>query len=63
MVVGTCGRVTDLLERGALKLNSVSVIILDEADEMLQDDWKDELEKILTLGGTDLREANFLGST
>ena len=47
VVVGTCGRVMDLLERGALKLNDVSVIILDEADEMLNMGFADDVEKIL----------------
>ena len=47
VVVGTCGRVMDLLERKALKLGEVSVIILDEADEMLNMGFADDVEKIL----------------
>ena len=47
VVVGTCGRVQDLLERGALRLNDVGVIILDEADEMLNMGFADDVEKIL----------------
>jgi ATP-dependent RNA helicase DeaD len=35
LVVGTPGRVLDHLERGALRLNRLKVLILDEADEML----------------------------
>jgi ATP-dependent RNA helicase DeaD len=35
IVVGTPGRLRDHLERGALDLGSLSVVILDEADEIL----------------------------
>jgi ATP-dependent RNA helicase DeaD len=35
IVVGTPGRVRDLIGRGALKLNRVNTVVLDEADEML----------------------------
>lgn len=47
MVVGTPGRVIDLLERGDLKLNKVSWLVLDEADEMLSMGFIDDVEKIL----------------
>lgn len=35
VVVGTCGRVKDHIERGTLKLSDVKHVILDEADEMV----------------------------
>ena len=35
IVVGTCGRVKDMIERGALKLDGIRFVVLDEADEML----------------------------
>ena len=47
VVVGTCGRVQDLIEKGSLKLSSVEVIIMDEADEMLNMGFADDVEKIL----------------
>ena len=47
MVVGTPGRLQDHIERGYLKLNECEVVVLDEADEMLDLGFKDELEFIL----------------
>jgi len=47
IVVGTPGRVKDLINRGKLKLGNVARVILDEADEMLSMGFKDELETIL----------------
>lgn len=48
IVVGTPGRVLDLIRRGALKLNDVRYLVLDEADEMLNMGFKDDLEDILS---------------
>lgn len=47
IVVGTPGRVIDLLERGNLKLESIKWFVLDEADEMLSMGFIDDVEKIL----------------
>src|SRR3954469_9692658 len=47
IVVGTPGRRRDHLERGALDLSSLRVAVLDEADEMLDMGFRDELEEIL----------------
>ncbi len=47
IVVGTPGRTVDLINRRALKLGNVRWLILDEADEMLNMGFKDELDKIL----------------
>src|SRR3954451_702692 len=47
IVVGTPGRLRDHLERGALDLSSLRAAILDEADEMLDMGFRDELEEIL----------------
>jgi ATP-dependent RNA helicase DeaD len=46
-VVGTPGRVIDLMNRGALKLNKVRFGILDEADEMLSMGFWEDVTKIL----------------
>jgi len=47
IVVGTPGRLRDHLERGALDLTAISTVVLDEADEMLDMGFRDELEEIL----------------
>src|SRR6478672_2057107 len=47
IVVGTPGRLRDHLERGALDLSSLRAAVLDEADEMLDMGFRDELEEIL----------------
>jgi ATP-dependent RNA helicase DeaD len=47
IVVGTPGRLRDHLERGALDLSSLKVAVLDEADEMLDMGFREELEEIL----------------
>ena len=46
-VVGTPGRLRDHLERGHLDLSSLEVVVLDEADEMLDLGFKEDLEFIL----------------
>lgn len=47
IVVGTPGRLRDHLERGALNLLGLKTAVLDEADEMLDMGFRDELEEIL----------------
>ncbi len=47
IVVGTPGRLRDHLERGALDLSALAAVVLDEADEMLDMGFRDELEAIL----------------
>ncbi|HEV2746340.1 MAG TPA: DEAD/DEAH box helicase [Allosphingosinicella sp.] len=47
IVVGTPGRLRDHLERGALDLSGLRVAILDEADEMLDMGFREDLEEIL----------------
>ncbi|MGB3472512.1 MAG: DEAD/DEAH box helicase [Erythrobacter sp.] len=47
IVVGTPGRLRDHLERGALDLSELAAIVLDEADEMLDMGFREELEEIL----------------
>jgi len=47
IVVGTPGRLRDHLERGALDLSALSAVILDEADEMLDMGFREDLEQIL----------------
>ncbi len=47
IVVGTPGRLRDHLERGALNLGQIRVAVLDEADEMLDMGFREDLEQIL----------------
>lgn len=47
IVVGTPGRLRDHLERGALDLAQLRVAVLDEADEMLDMGFREDLEEIL----------------
>ncbi|HEY6813955.1 MAG TPA: DEAD/DEAH box helicase [Croceibacterium sp.] len=47
IVVGTPGRLRDHLERGALDLTTLRTIVLDEADEMLDMGFREDLEEIL----------------
>ncbi len=47
IVVGTPGRVMDLINRKVLKLQSIRWLVLDEADEMLNMGFKDDLDVIL----------------
>ncbi|MBD3729124.1 MAG: DEAD/DEAH box helicase [Sphingomonadales bacterium] len=47
IVVGTPGRLRDHLERGALDLGGLVGVVLDEADEMLDMGFREDLEEIL----------------
>ena len=47
VIVGTPGRVLDLLGRGALDLGSLRIVVLDEADRMLDIGFRPDIEKIL----------------
>eukprot|EP00924_Labyrinthula_sp_SR-Ha-C_P001682 maker-scaffold_18-snap-gene-6.0-mRNA-1 protein AED:0.01 eAED:0.01 QI:82/1/1/1/1/1/2/311/626 len=46
-IVGTPGRVKDLVHGGKLDLSYVKSVVLDEADEMLRQNFKEELDEIL----------------
>jgi ATP-dependent RNA helicase DeaD len=48
IIVGTPGRVIDLINRKALDFSEIRWLVLDEADEMLSMGFKDELETILS---------------
>ncbi len=47
MVVGTPGRILDLIKRKVLRLNKIGWLVLDEADEMLNMGFKDDIDTIL----------------
>lgn len=48
IIVGTPGRMVDMLERGIIDLSLVRFVVLDEADEMLNMGFKDDLDTILS---------------
>jgi translation initiation factor 4A len=50
VVVGTPGRVYDMIQRGALKLNKLKLFVLDEADQMLDRGFKDQIYEIFSCG-------------
>jgi len=58
-VVGTPGRLCDHLQRGTLDLGSLRALVLDEADEMLDLGFRDELEQILAAAPGDRRTLMF----
>jgi translation initiation factor 4A len=49
-VVGTPGRIYDLIHRGVLNRQHVRVLVLDEADQMLEDRFKEQILCILEMG-------------
>jgi superfamily II DNA/RNA helicase len=53
VVVGTPGRLLDLAQQGHLRLSDVSVLVLDEADEMLDLGFLPDIERILATVPTD----------
>ena len=59
IVVGTPGRLCDHLDRGRLSLDSVGGLVLDEADEMLDLGFREELEHILQATPPDRRTLMF----
>lgn len=48
IIVATPGRLIDLIDRKAISLNTIQYVVLDEADEMLNMGFKDDLDKILS---------------
>lgn len=47
VIVGTPGRVIDMLQRGILKTNQIRYVVLDEADRMLDIGFRPDIERIL----------------
>jgi ATP-dependent RNA helicase DeaD len=60
IVVATPGRLIDLIERKAIQLDRIHYVVLDEADEMLNMGFKDDIEFILK--NTPKRESTWLFS-
>jgi ATP-dependent RNA helicase DeaD len=60
IVVATPGRLIDLIERKAIKLDQIEYVVLDEADEMLNMGFQEDIEFILQ--NTPARESTWLFS-
>lgn len=47
IVVGTPGRIRDFMERGNLRLDKLKMLVFDEADEMLDMGFRDEIDEVM----------------
>lgn len=59
IVVGTPGRVLDFIRQGVLRLNTLRVLVLDEADEMLDRGFAPDVTRILTAAPSDRQTVLF----
>jgi ATP-dependent RNA helicase DeaD len=59
VVVGTPGRLVDHIRRGSLDLGDIQVVVLDEADEMMDMGFREELEYILDAAPEERRTLMF----
>uniref|UniRef100_A0A6C0APU9 Helicase n=1 Tax=viral metagenome TaxID=1070528 RepID=A0A6C0APU9_9ZZZZ len=62
-LVGTPGRIYDLMSRRAFSTEHIKVIIVDEADQMLEDRFKQQLQCILDLGFPATARCAFFSAT
>jgi ATP-dependent RNA helicase DeaD len=61
IIIGTPGRVIDHINRKTLKINDVKMVVLDEADEMLDMGFREDIETIIE-GMPEERQNNFIFS-
>jgi ATP-dependent RNA helicase DDX21 len=54
--VGTCGRVLDHIERGNIGFKNIKAVILDEADQMLNMGFEEDIESIITKVAREVEE-------
>ncbi len=59
IVVGTPGRLADHIRRGSLEMSGLKAVVLDEADEMLDMGFREELEEILNAAPQERRTLMF----
>ncbi|MEP6670528.1 MAG: DEAD/DEAH box helicase [Chthoniobacter sp.] len=62
IIIGTPGRVMDHLERKTLRLDQIKMVILDEADRMLDMGFRDDIDKILSQAPAE-RQTVFFSAT
>ncbi len=63
IIVGTPGRIMDMLERGYLHFNNIRHIVLDEVDRMLDIGFRDDIKKILSKIPSKERQTVFVSAT
>lgn len=54
--VGTCGRVLDHIERGNIDFSNLKAVVLDEADQMLNMGFQEDIETIISKVNTEVKE-------
>lgn len=59
VAVGTPGRISDVIKRGALRTDSLRVLVLDEADEMLSQGFSEQIYEIFKFLPKDIQVALF----
>ena len=62
IVVGTPGRILDFIEKGMLRLDGLKLLVFDEADEMLDMGFRDDIERLVSLVPED-RQTLFFSAT
>lgn len=62
IIIGTPGRVMDHMERGTLRLDGLRMVVLDEADRMLDMGFREDIETILR-GAPDTRQTVLFSAT
>jgi ATP-dependent RNA helicase DeaD len=62
IIVGTPGRTIDHIHRGSIKLDSIKFVVLDEADEMLDMGFREDIELILS-GTPEYRQTVMFSAT
>jgi translation initiation factor 4A len=63
MLVGTPGRIYDLLNRKAFSTSTVRILVLDEADQMLEDRFREQVHCILSMGFPENTQVALLSAT
>ncbi|MFH1667452.1 MAG: DEAD/DEAH box helicase [Candidatus Komeilibacteria bacterium] len=63
IIIATPGRLIDLLEQKRVKLNTVKILVLDEADRMLDMGFEPQIKKILETVPTDQRQTMLFSAT
>lgn len=59
ILVGTPGRVIDLIKRNVIKFDDIKTVIIDEADEMLKMGFREDIELILSYANKDIQTLLF----
>jgi ATP-dependent RNA helicase DeaD len=63
IVIGTPGRILDHMNRGSLRLDKIKFLVLDEADEMLDQGFAPDVERILSRSAKERQTALFSATT